>query len=145
MCKTPWKMGGRKKECSFCLYIYKETRGNTQKNLRQWLLVGIGMWGLGRWQTATGGRLLLQIFSHSWIFWLQEYITRIFFFFFKQRRDMVFICFLENSFLLRDRGCTQEGGEQWGEKKGVPLPEKTSINLTWSSLNPDTARIREGG
>ena len=40
------------------------------------------------------------------------YYLDFFFFFFKQRRDMVFICFLENSFLLRSRGCTQEGGEQ---------------------------------
>ena len=122
-------MGGREKECSFCLYIYKETRGNTQKNLRQWLLVGTGMWGLGRRQTDTGGRLYYKSF-HTLGFFDYRNILTGFFFFFKQRRDMVFICFLENSFLLRGRGCTQEGGEQWGKKKGVPLPEKTSINFT---------------
>ena len=49
-------------------------------------------------------------------------------FFFKPRRDIVFICFLENLLLLQGRGCTQEGGggqgEQWGKKEGVPLPRE---------------------
>lgn len=50
------------------------------------------------------------------------------FFFFKPRRDIVFICFLENLLLLQGRGCTQEGGggqgEQWEKKEGVPLPRE---------------------
>ena len=126
VCKTSWKMGGREKECSFCLY--KETRGNTQKNLRQWLLVGIGMWGLGRWQTAMGGRktFITNLFTLLDFFDYRNILPR--FFFFKPRRDIVFICFLENLLLLQGRGCTQEGGggqgEQWGRKEGVPLPRE---------------------
>ena len=81
-------MGGREKECSFCLYIYKETRGNTQKNLRQWLLVGTGMWGLGRRQTDTGGRLYYKSF-HTLGFFDYRNILTGFFFFFKQRRDII--------------------------------------------------------
>ena len=37
-------------------------------------------------------------------------------FFFKPRRDIVFICFLENLLLLQGRGCTQEGGGGQGEQ-----------------------------